>query len=274
LVNTAPHGMSESAVGCLVIAPHFDDEVLACGATLARLRRQRIKVVVCALTWSERAFSGTYDAQEHVRRNRQQAESALENLGVKDCLFPDEFWPSDTDLHVRADMSLAPRSVLLESLISLIRRTRPLTVITTHPRDFHNDHRAAAISAKEAVYQAARAGIAGSTESFREPILLHGLVDVEHETQFRYDVYSPVSSEELECKVRALSAYSGFVGTADYEGKSLFGSESIRDWIYASARLRGLSVGHEFAEAFELGNFSPQVSLDMLIDQAKTRWAE
>src|SRR5215211_963779 len=101
-----------SATTCLVFAPHFDDETLACGATLHRLCLQGQTVVVCGLTWSEKAFSGREDLESRVARSKSEASKALDLLGVSRCIYPDDFWLNEKNPQLRTDMHLQPQGSL------------------------------------------------------------------------------------------------------------------------------------------------------------------
>jgi LmbE family N-acetylglucosaminyl deacetylase len=249
----------------LVFSPHFDDETLACGGTLHRLSQAGIHTTVCGLTWSERGYSGDFDLGKKIEIMRLQANEALSILGVSQIIYPDDFWGPDVRPETRWDMHLSPRGLLLERLISIIRRVQPSVVITTHPQDFHTDHRAVATAAREAVYQAPRRGICGSTESGREPVLLYGTVDVESTTPIQFNIVSTLLDVDIEKKCLALSTYEGFVDEHPETARSLTTQAAGRDWVYATARLRGIAAKTEFAEPFELANFAPQIRLESLL---------
>jgi LmbE family N-acetylglucosaminyl deacetylase len=255
----------------LVFAPHFDDETLACGGVLHRLSQSAVQTSVCGLTWSEKAYVGDPDIGERIKKTQREARSALQILGVSRVIYPDEFWQDDVDPSVRSDMHLSSRGSLLESMIRVLRGVRPDVVITTHPADFHTDHRAAAEAAREAVYQAPRRGICGSMRTWPEPILLFGTVEVESLTPIHFNVAARLSAEDVERKCQALSAYEGFVDEHPDTARSLSSKFPGRDWIYTTARLRGMAAKAEFAEPFELANIAPQIGFEDLLNDVRTQ---
>ena len=249
----------------LVFAPHFDDEVLACGATIVKMIEKGWDVAVCGLTCNEEAYSMPpsdgypIDRQmqafykEHEKKILDQWTKSMQILGYK----------SWYRMYGFSDMFLPENGPLIKLMIAVIRECRPQIVITTHYNDFHTDHRASAVAAREAVYQAPRRGICGSIDSFKEPLLLFGEVDMEKITNMKCDVYSEVTLKQLEKKFEALKCYEGFVDEHPSQG-SIFDANHGCDWIWSLARLRGMHAGVKHAEVFEVGNLKTMFSIDKI----------
>jgi LmbE family N-acetylglucosaminyl deacetylase len=131
-------------------APHMDDEVLACGGTIARLpEKQRLHVVyatdgakspVPPFAWMGRG------AADLPRIRREEARSALEILGIPEqnthfLEFPD----GELRKHAQG---------LRLALVSLLERIQPSYVFVPFRYDRHPDHlalRAATLQASESL---------------------------------------------------------------------------------------------------------------------------
>lgn len=117
----------------LVVAPHPDDETLACGGTLALLADAGcvVHVVVATDGTATRAVS----APSAVVRERRRGETrrAAEILGARDVRF---LGFDDGDLASRT-------TELADRLADLCDDLRPQVVVTTWFLDAHPDHRAA-----------------------------------------------------------------------------------------------------------------------------------
>jgi len=71
----------------LIIAPHPDDEVLACGGTLALLRRNDCDVRVVVVTDGARGDPLGYSTEDVPTRRMRESRSALRILGIEDVEF-------------------------------------------------------------------------------------------------------------------------------------------------------------------------------------------
>ncbi len=128
-----PPGTTEEvrAASALVLAPHYDDEVLGCGGLVARLTAAGAAVRVLFLS-----DSGGDDAEERVaysRRRRQEAKAAAKVLGIAgvDHLdLPD----GDLDQHHEAMVDGISRALLSQ---------RPALLLVPSPLEASSDHRAA-----------------------------------------------------------------------------------------------------------------------------------
>lgn len=225
----------------LIFAPHPDDEVLTCGAFLSQFEGQ---AWVFPLTFSDAAFI-----------NDNRADDVAKELVASSKILGFEIL---MDGHPQQDMHVETGGMTIKRMIRAIRRVEPDVVITTHPNCFHTDHRAAAIAAREAVYQASRVGILGSDKAIKEPLLLFGEVNVEGVTAMKLDVYTTTDESGVNAKVKALSVYKGFVNEHD----SIVSKGTAENWIWSLARIRGSAIGSGLlAEAFEIGNIHPMVRL-------------
>ena len=199
----------------VVVAPHFDDEVIGCGGALLKARAE--------MDWL---------AIVHVTEASEQRLSEFN--AIRDAL--------GVDTHVR----LAARDGfvantgdrVVEQLIEVIQLHRPDVVLAPHRDDDHEDHRAVA----GAVWQAA--GMARYW-SLAPPARPHR---VEHVVG--YDVWTPLRSPSVVCDVtdvfaqkRALvRAYTSQLADFPYE-----------DYVTALDGWRGM-LHHKsgYAEAYAI----------------------
>jgi LmbE family N-acetylglucosaminyl deacetylase len=124
----------------IVIAPHPDDDVLGCGALIARMAR-RGPVRVCYVTDGAASHIGspTFTPSRLRDVRESEAERGLRHLGVREratfLRWPDGTVPS------AGDAAAAP---LLDALRNLIPAAEPVIVVAPWRRDHHCDHRAVA----------------------------------------------------------------------------------------------------------------------------------
>ncbi len=124
----------------LIVAPHPDDESLACGGLIAALREANVDVVVAAVTDGESA----YDDGVEIRRIRQaEQQLALKRLGgsAGDIV---RFHLPDSGLG-RVEQQVR------EKLLSMIDGSTHVVAPWVH--DFHPDHEVCGRAAQEAAKQ-------------------------------------------------------------------------------------------------------------------------
>jgi len=227
----------------LVLSPHTDDEVIACGGTIAKLIKDGWEAFVVHLTNSNQAFYSTETREERVERAVKEAFLAGAVLGVpkKNILFEG-----------LEDMYLTPGGDLIRVFIKHIRRVSPDVVFTTWRDDFHVDHRVCGIAIREAAYQARQAVCGDLGEKVEEPLVLLGEVDLENRTNLTEPDYWFDIGDTIGTKVEALLKYDSLINEHE-----LFGHNYLKDWCYTHAKYRGQSVGIDYAEVFKRGNLAP-----------------
>lgn len=220
----------------LIVAAHPDDEVLGCGATIAKhvTKGDEVRVLVMAEGITSRDKSrDTKSNKDKLSKLAVAANKAGEVLGVSRvilCNFPDN----------RMD------SVDLLDIVKVVEEVvgdySPEIVYTHHPADLNIDHR----RVHDAVMTACR------PEPFCKvkTILLFevasstGWGSSGHNSGFIPNWFVDIS-DVLSLKIKALEIYQ----------------EEMRNWPHARsisaiehlARWRGASVGLEAAEAYVLG---------------------
>ncbi len=133
--SLSPPGTTEDvrAASALVLAPHYDDEVLGCGGLVARLTAAGAAVRVLFLSDGAGGSPNTEERAAYSRRRRQEAKAAAKVLGVAgiDHLdLPD----GGLDQHLEA-MAQGIRRALLSQ--------RPSLLLVPSPLEASLDHRAA-----------------------------------------------------------------------------------------------------------------------------------
>lgn len=114
----------------LIIAPHADDEILGCGATMAKetANGNNVYVLICtnAHVGAPELFSG-----ELIKQIRLEALTAHKLLGVKETAFLDFPAPA---------LDQYPRYKMTNQMSEVIRKFEVDTVYIPHRGDCHKDH--------------------------------------------------------------------------------------------------------------------------------------
>lgn len=219
-------------VSVLVVGAHPDDEILGCGASIARHIAEGAQVAVLLLADGVGARDPAFRELELAAR-RQAAFDACAELGVVDLTllaYPDN------------RMDQVELLDIVQDIERVMARCRPDTVYTHNASDVNIDHR----RVHDAVVAACRPQPGCSVRQLL-------FFETPSSTEWR-----PPSS------VTAF-APNWFVDVSDYLPKKLAAlslySEELRDFphprsleaVDALARWRGATVGVRAAEAFELG---------------------
>lgn len=218
----------------LVVAAHPDDEVLGCGATVARLADAGGEVTLAIL--GEGITSRYADRGEAEPALLEQlggdARRAAEILGASDCVLhdlPDNRFDS------------VPMLDVVKVVESLVARVQPQTIFTHHSGDLNVDHgvvhRAVLTATRPVAGSAVRRVLAFEIPSSTEWAFGR------FEPAFRPNVFVDVSAT-LHRKLAAMRAY-------ETEARP-FPHPRSDEALEALARHRGSSVGVRAAEAFEL----------------------
>jgi LmbE family N-acetylglucosaminyl deacetylase len=166
----------------LVVAPHPDDESLMAGPLLARARARGERVAVAVVTNGDAACttSGYVRERETLAAMEKAglAREAVHFLGYPDggvellgtaplgvrrldaagvCVMGDATYASEADgmrtvsMHRTSSEQRFVRAALLDDLVWLLERYRPLRVVTAHPADDHPDHAATGLALVRAI---------------------------------------------------------------------------------------------------------------------------
>lgn len=217
----------------LVVAAHPDDELLGCGATVARHAAggDVVDTLILAQGVTSRGAHGD-EAHRELQELRTAARRAAEVVGANPPHFGEL---PDNRLDTVALLDV------VQIIEEVIADTRPTVIYTHHGGDLNIDHRVAHAAVLTACRplpgRAVRAVYAFETPSSTE----WGASD--QDEPFRPDRFHDVSAH-LETKLRALACYEsemrGWPHARSHEA------------VEALAKHRGATVGLEAAEAFRV----------------------
>lgn len=114
----------------LVIAPHADDEILGCGATIAKLSAEGNEVYVLIVTNASIGAPELYSTQD-IDKVRKEAKEAHKILGVKDTFFMD--FPAPR-------LDTFPSYKISKEISKLFDKLKPEIIFIPGLGDLHLDH--------------------------------------------------------------------------------------------------------------------------------------
>jgi len=134
-MDLAPPGVTTEvkAEKALVIAPHFDDDVLGCGGLIAQLTASGSNVGVLFLTDGSGGVEEIADRNGYAERRHHEAKRGLRILGVTDIEFLD-LPDGSLETHVEEATAAIRRSLVTHS---------PDLLLAISPLEISADHRAA-----------------------------------------------------------------------------------------------------------------------------------
>jgi len=207
-----------------VIAPHPDDETIGAGGTIARHVAGGDEVFLCIVTQS---YSPPWP-EGYAEKARRQVEAVGKVLGIRQTFFLG--FPT-------VKLNTVPNSDLTGALQKVVHDTRPGVVYTSASSDVNQDHRIVA----EATFVAARP-LPGCTVR-RVLCYETGYTSRYGQVPFAPSVFVDVT-KFLDKKLEAMKCYATELREPPHP-RSLAGLELV-------ARERGMSVGLEAAECFQL----------------------
>lgn len=214
----------------LVIAPHPDDETLGCGGTLLKHRAAGDSVSWLIVTrghephWSAEALGSK-------EREIERVAAAYEFDQVFRFDYP------------TTRMDTLPQADIIASVSRVIAEAQPHSVYLNHAGDVHSDHRVVFYSAISAIkpFNSSRHGIKRILSY--ETLSSTDAAAPDQTRSFLPTVFCDITSF-IERKLEIMSLYSTEIQSYPLP-RAL---ESIR----ALARLRGSTIGVEYAESFML----------------------
>lgn len=198
----------------LVLAPHTDDGELGLGGTLNKIIREGAQVTYAAFSTAEESVPQGFPKDIL----KTEVKAATKVLGIK---------PENLKIFNYQVRKLSySRQEILEDLISLRREKDYDIVFIPSLHDIHQDH---TTIAQEAV------------RAFKNKTLL-GYELIWNNLSFNTQCFIRLDKENIETKFKALQEYHS-------QGKRNYLSE---DFIFSLARARGVQIGCEYAECFEV----------------------
>lgn len=198
----------------LVLAPHTDDGELGCGGTIARLREAGVRLVYAAFSTAAQSLPAGLpdDTLKH------EVAEATSRLGVP---------PEDLVIYDYQVRKLNySRQEVLENLVDLKRRIDPDLVLMPSLNDIHQDHSTVAVEGLRA---------------FKDRTIL-GYELIWNNVTFNSTCFVKLDERHVRTKVQALAAYGS------QAGKPYMSEE----FVFSLARTRGVQIGVDYAECFEI----------------------
>lgn len=206
--------MFESFKNILVLAPHTDDGELGLGGTISRFISEGKKVTYVAFSTAEESVPEGFP-KDILKTEVRNATAALGVL------------PENLIIHSYQVRKLNyVRQEILEDLIKLKRANSFDLVFIPSLHDIHQDH---STIAQEGL------------RAFKNTTIL-GYELIWNNLQFNTQCFVKLEEKHIKAKISALKEYHS-------QGKRDYLSD---DFIRSLARARGVQVGCEFAEAFEV----------------------
>lgn len=219
----------------IVIAAHPDDEVLGCGATLAKAisKGAKIRVVFMGEGVSARFPIGDYENDEYREQNRIRnmgALKALKTLNIEDIHF--------NDFRYCCQFDTVPLLALVKGIEEQFRNFLPNMLFTHNPNEVNIDHRL--------TYEAVEVACRPTSSVVPKEIYTFEIVcsgNWTFESSFKPNLFVDVE-DFFEKKLQAWHCYSG-------ENRP-FPFPRSDEGLTALAQFRGLMGGIKFAEAFRM----------------------
>lgn len=198
----------------LVLAPHTDDGELGVGGTISRLIEEGANVYYSAFSTAEQSVPEGFEKDIL----KKEVRKATAKLGIKE----ENLFVYNYEVR-KLNYS---RQEVLEDMIKLKRQIKPDLVFMPSLHDIHQDHTTIAQEGLRAFKTAT--------------ILGYELIW----NNLSFDTTSFVKLEErhIRAKCNALQEYKS-------QGQRPYMSE---DFIFSLAKTRGIQIGCEYAEAFEV----------------------
>lgn len=212
----------------LVIAPHPDDEILGCGATIAKHVNNNDIVTILVITNASVGAPEIY-SKEQVEITRNEALNAHKYLGVENTIFLD--FPAPM-------LNAFPEYKISKKISEVIDDFQPNILYLPYGGDLHQDHKA--------IYRAALVSARPQNSCSVKKILCYETLSETEwapllDKPFIPNYYIDVS-QFFDLKISSLKYFKSQLKEAPH-------SRSI-EAVSALATFRGASVGFNKAEAF------------------------
>lgn len=198
----------------LILAPHTDDGEFGCGGTIVKLIEQGNEVFYAAFSACQKSISPEFPPDILIT----EVKAATEILGIP----PGNLLLFDYDVRTFN----YKRQEILEDIIKIRNDIRPEVVYMPSINDIHQDH-----------YTIAFEGI----RAFKYSTILCYEVPWNNFT-FHTTAFQDLTETQIKMKIAALHEYQS------QKNKPYANEEFIR----SLARTRGVQIGKEFAEVFEV----------------------
>jgi len=198
----------------LVLAPHTDDGELGAGGSISYLIEKGAEVYYAAFSTAEESVPDGFPKDIL----KTEVKEATKTLGIK-----------ETNLFIynyQVRKLNYSRQEILETLIELKKEIQPDLVFIPSLKDIHQDH---STIAQEGL------------RAFKNTSIL-GYELIWNNLSFDTTSFISLEKRHVEAKANSLKAYKS-QGKRDYMST---------DFIFSLAKSRGVQIGKEYAEAFEV----------------------
>ena len=206
--------MLSAAKRALVLAPHTDDGEFGCGGTMARLVEQGVEVRYVAFSIATKSLPEGFPPDTLAR----EVGEAMREIGIP----PEGLMVHDFEVRTFPEH----RQAILELLIDLREEWPPDAVLQPSLDDIHQDHQVVAAEGLRAFKRTSVLGYEIPWNMLRSS----------------QQAYVTLAQSHIERKVAALARYES----------QQHRNYANPEYIWNLARTRGMNVGHEYAEAFEV----------------------
>ena len=138
IMNALSQPYEISRAPCLILAPHQDDETLACGALIARKRHEGQEIHIVFLTDGGASHPGhpSLSVEELIRLRRREAMAALGILGVDSACV--HFW-NEPDGTLKT-LSSDHREMIISRLAAMLVSVKPGRLFVPCSPDGSSEH--------------------------------------------------------------------------------------------------------------------------------------
>jgi len=198
----------------LILAPHTDDGEFGCGGSISKFVKEGKEVYYVAFSTAEESVPDPWPKDIL----KTEVKEATKRLGIpEENTFTYNFKVRELSYH---------RQEILELMVKQKRDICPDLVFLPCLNDVHQDHSTIAIE---------------GTRAFKNTSIL-GYEIPWNNLIFQTQAFIILSEEHIRSKLHALDAYNS------QKGRNYSNEEFIR----SMARMRGVQIGSQYAEAFEV----------------------
>lgn len=198
----------------LILAPHTDDGEFGCGATIAKLIEEGNEVFYAAFSACKQSVRS--DLPTNILE--VEVKDATKELGIPE----DHLLLFDYDVRTFNYR----RQEILDDILRVREITKPELVFMPSTNDIHQDH-----------YTIAFEGI----RAFKNSTILCYEVPWNNFT-FHTTAFQVITEQQLQTKINAIAKYKSQLGRP----------YANADFIRSLAKTRGIQIGKDFAEVFEV----------------------
>jgi LmbE family N-acetylglucosaminyl deacetylase len=200
--------VANSCLNILAIGSHPDDIEFGCGGTLYKFAQKGYNVYAQILTKGGQGGSTS-------RRQKEQTRSQ-KLLGIKEI-----FWGNFADTRIHFSTNV------IQSIESVVHKTKPTFIFVHHGKDTHQDHRHANTS------------VVSATRNIPNILFYEGPTSYNFEPNVFVDI-----KDQLPHKIASLACHDSQVMRTNIN------QQSILDIAKATATFRGTQCRVRYAEAF------------------------